>query len=292
MSLHVDVTGSGAPLVMLHGWGMHGGIWGNVVPQLAQRFRVHCVDLPGHGYSRVEKGEGIRDKGNPPGREGRAAGAGWASPFPLPSSLFSLPPSPFSLDAIVDELSRHFDKPVTICGWSLGGQVAMRWAQLFPAQVEKLVLVASTPCFVQRAGWQCALAAEILQEFAHAMSQHYQFTLKRFLTLQLRGSEAERELLADLRIRMFSRGEPDMAALHGGLQILRDTDLRAMLPQMAQAAMVIAGERDMLIPPAAADYLARQLPDARLVSIRGAAHVPFLSHPEIFVEQIMSFLHE
>ena len=275
-TLHVESQGSGAPLVMLHGWGMHGGIWGNVVPQLAQRFRVHCVDLPGHGYSNTGKGEGRREKGN-----------SGADVFP-----FSLPSAPFSLDIIVDELSRHFDKPITLCGWSLGGQVAMRWAQLFPAQVAKLVLVASTPCFVQRAGWPCALEAEILQEFAHALSQHYQFTLKRFLTLQLRGSEAERELLADLRIRMFSRGEPDMAALHGGLQILRDTDLRAMLPQIAQAVMVIAGERDMLIPPAASDYLARQLPDARLVSIKGAAHVPFLSHPDIFVEQIMSFLHE
>ena len=253
-ALHVESQGSGAPLVMLHGWGMHGGIWGNVVPRLAQRFRVHCVDLPGHGAS-----------------------AGLAQ---------------YDLDAVVQRLAQDFSEPVILCGWSLGGQVAMRWAQLFPAQVEKLVLVASTPCFVQRAGWQYALAEEVLQEFAHALSQHYQLTLKRFLTLQLRGSEAERELLADLRSRMFSRGKPDMAALHGGLRILRDTDLRAILPQLAQAALVIAGERDMLIPPAASDYLVRQLPDARLAVTKGAAHVPFLSHPQIFVEQLMGFLHE
>ncbi len=256
MSLHVESQGSGAPLVMLHGWGMHGGIWGNVVPQLAQRFRVHCVDLPGHGYSKEEGGGG------------------------------------YTLGSIVEALSQYYTEPVAVCGWSLGGQVAMRWAQLFPAQVEKLVLAASTPCFVQRADWQCALDTDTLQQFVSALTQHYQSTLKRFLVLQLRGSEAERELLADLRSRMFSRGEPDMAALHGGLQILRDTDLRAVLPQLMQATLVIAGERDMLTPPAASEYLARQLPDARLVSIKGAAHVPFLSHPEIFVEQITGFLHE
>ena len=258
MSLHADVTGSGAPLVMLHGWGMHGGIWDDVVPQLAQQFRVHCVDLPGHGYSKEE------------GEEGKG----------------------YTLDSIVDTLSRQFAAPITVCGWSLGGQVAMRWAQLYPAQVEKLVLVASTPCFVQCAGWQCALDAEVFQEFASALTQDYRSTLKRFLTLQLRGGEAERELLADLRSRIFSRGEPDMASLHGGLQILRDTDLRAMLPQLAQAALIIAGERDTLTPPAASEYLARQLPDARLSLIKGAAHVPFLSHPDIFVEQITGFLHE
>ena len=52
MSLHVEVSGHGAPLVMLHGWGMHGGAWGDVVARLAQSFTVHNVDLPGHGFSK------------------------------------------------------------------------------------------------------------------------------------------------------------------------------------------------------------------------------------------------
>ena len=39
------------PLVLLHGWAMHSGIWGPLVGRLARRFRVHAVDLPGHGHS-------------------------------------------------------------------------------------------------------------------------------------------------------------------------------------------------------------------------------------------------
>ncbi len=54
--LHVEVTGSGAPLVLLHGWGMHGGVWTDVAAQLAQDFRVHSVDLPGHGAERAVAG--------------------------------------------------------------------------------------------------------------------------------------------------------------------------------------------------------------------------------------------
>ncbi len=55
MSLHVETTGSGDPLLLVHGWGMHGGVWGDVAQKLAADFQVHCVDLPGYGYARVSK---------------------------------------------------------------------------------------------------------------------------------------------------------------------------------------------------------------------------------------------
>jgi pimeloyl-[acyl-carrier protein] methyl ester esterase len=252
MSLHGKSYGSGKPLIMLHGWGMHGGIWGSVVPQLAQNFRVHCVDLPGYGAS--------------------------------------LGLVQYDLDGVVQSLSSQFAEPVTVCGWSLGGQVALRWAQLHPEQVEKLVLVASTPCFVQRADWRCAMAADVLQEFSNAMTQDYQATLKRFLGLQLRGSENERDLLLRLREQLFSRGEPDGAALRGGLEILRDTDLRMQLGQIGQETLLIAGMRDTLTPPAASEYMAQALPNAHLKTVAGAAHAPFLSHPEIFVEHVVEFM--
>ena len=181
---------------------------------------------------------------------------------------------------------------MNLCGWSLGGQVALRWAQLYPQQVKRLALVASTPCFVRRPGWDCAMAEETLAEFAAALEQNYALTLRRFLALQVRGSENERELLASLRNALFSRGEPELVALQSGLSILRDCDLRDSLPQIAQLALVIAGERDTLTPPDASRHIAERMPRARLVLVAGAAHAPFLSHPDEFVEHLKSFLRE
>jgi pimeloyl-[acyl-carrier protein] methyl ester esterase len=54
--------------------------------------------------------------------------------------------------------------------------------------------------------------------------------------------------------------------------------------------LVLAGERDTLIPHQAPQYLASELPNGRLVTIKGAAHAPFLSHPDEFVEQLISFM--
>ena len=49
--MHIETCGSGPDLVLIHGWAMHGGIFAPLTPLLREHFRVHLVDLPGHGYS-------------------------------------------------------------------------------------------------------------------------------------------------------------------------------------------------------------------------------------------------
>jgi pimeloyl-[acyl-carrier protein] methyl ester esterase len=49
--LHVEVVGDGPPLVLLHGWAMHGGVFAPLVDALRGRYALHLVDLPGHGRS-------------------------------------------------------------------------------------------------------------------------------------------------------------------------------------------------------------------------------------------------
>jgi len=254
MSLHVEVTGSGALLVMLHGWGMHGGIWSDTAEMLAADFQVHNVDLPGHGASAA--------------------------------------PDAFTLDSVVGQLSARFEQPLILCGWSLGGIIAQHWAALEPEKVQRLILVNSTPCFAARADWGFGMPLETLAQFAVELEKNHATTLRRFLALQVRGSEGERELLGTLREKLFSRGEPQLDALRGGLAVLRDADLRDALSQITQPTLVIAGERDKLTPPEASRYLAQSLPHAREVVVAGAAHAPFLSHSEIFIDQVKSFLHE
>ncbi len=255
MNLHVETRGNGKPLVMLHGWGMHGGIWSDIAAQLAQDFEVHSVDLPGHGKSAWTGGD-------------------------------------FSLEAIVAALSRRFATPAHVCGWSLGGMIAQHWALCAPQQVGRVVLVASTPCFAARPDWQFGMPQATLEQFAAELEKDFSATLRRFLALQVRGSDHERDLLGVLRERLFSRGEPDLAALRGGLAILREADLRPSLARIAQPMLAIAGERDKLTPAHALHHLARMAQNARVVEIKGAAHAPFLSHPAVFIEHLKSFLHE
>lgn len=55
MSLHIEKIGQGVPLVMIHGWGMHSGMWMQARDLLSKYFELHMLDLPGMGHSQKQK---------------------------------------------------------------------------------------------------------------------------------------------------------------------------------------------------------------------------------------------
>lgn len=251
MTLYVERHGRGPELVLVHGWGLHGGIWAQLPQRLARRFRVTVVDLPGHGRS-------------PPAAR-------------------------MDLEGIADALAALAEAPAQWLGWSLGGMLALALARRHPQRVRALVLVGTTPRFVQGPDWAHGMAGEVFAEFARGLEQDYRATLLRFLSLQAGGGEAGRAVIRQLRSAMFRHGAPQPAALRAGLAILRDTDLRAALPAIGVPALVLHGSHDRLTPPAAGAYLAAELPDARCQVFGGAGHAPFLTEPEAFAAAIEAF---
>ena len=256
MSLHVESHGRGADLVMVHGWGMHSGIWGGCVGRLAKRYRVTLVDLPGHGRSP------------------------WS------------PAAMDSLRSLAAAVSGEVPAPAVWLGWSLGGLVALQAAADLPQRMTGLVLVATNASFVRRPGWRWGQTRAILNGFAADLSRDYRGVLRRFLALQARGSEAAHHQLRLLRERLFLHGEPDPEALRAGLGLLTRSDLRDRLPSIDRPTLLVAGENDALVPPQAAVGLAAQLPDGRLERFANAGHAPFLSDPERFCSVVESFIDE
>ena len=256
LRLHVETSGNGPALALLHGWGLHGGIWQSIRGALARHFTLHIIDLPGHGYSKHIEAASLAGMGH----------------------------------AVVESLPERFH----LCGWSLGGQVAMHVAAYSPARVEKLVLVSSTPSFIQRADWAPAMAPGVLEDFAARLKTDYRKTLLNFLRLQvLKDPHADAHALSlfhDLCEMLFARGEPHPAALSDGLSILRDSDLRDVVTRIDHAALVVHGDRDTLIPRLAGDWLAQNLVDAHYLPLQRCGHVPFLSHPARFVAAVIEFL--
>lgn len=252
MSLHIETMGQGPDLILLHGWGMHGGVWRGVCVTLAQRFRLHLVDLPGMGHS--------------------------------PACV------PYTLPHLAQVLAEALPQHAAVCGWSLGGQVAMQLALDFPDRVGRLILVGSTPCFVNTAGWQHGIAAEVFSEFAAQIAADYHPGMGRFLSLQAFGGESSRSQMRELREQFAARPAPSPQVLQQALLILLETDLRERMPHLLLPTLIVHGDRDTLAPVGAAHWMAEQWPQACLNVIPGASHAAFLSHPTAFVEAVMQFL--
>lgn len=200
-------------------------------------------------------------------------------------------PSPYTAEALADQVAATLDASVNLVGWSMGGMVALALAARHPDRVARLVLVGTSPAFVDRPDWDLGLAPEVLAGFAADLSRDYRATLLRFLALQARGGDDARAVVGRLRQAVFARGEPRPDVLAAGLELLRGVDLRAQAGQIACPALVVHGRHDTLCPVAAGEWLASQLPRARLARHESASHAPFLSHPAWFAETVREFLH-
>lgn len=253
MSLYHYQVGSGAPVVLLHGWGMNAAVWEPLLAELADQFSLTVIELPGHGASPAAIAADLAE---------------WAR------RCISVAPA-----------RAHW------IGWSLGGQVALRAALDSPARVQGLSLVCATPRFVQASDWPCAMPVDTFHEFADALGRDAQATLLRFLGLQVKGAEHARETLALLRDELKQRPPASKAGLAQGLELLLHNDLRRELRNLHCPTHWLFGARDTLVPRSLQSRLSELLPDARIEQIEGAGHAPFLSHPEECLDALNRALH-
>ncbi len=244
MNLWSDSGGTGPELVLLHGWGMNAAVWSPLLDALRARYRVTRLELPGHGVSAPLEPDL----------------AAWAR-----ACLAAAPPGAAWL------------------GWSLGGLVAQQAALLDPARIGRLCLVASTPCFVQRPDWDCAMPGAVFHQFAEALGDDIDATLRRFLGLQVKGTADARHLLRLLDRALAARPAADPAGLEAGLRLLLEGDLRAVLGGLATPTHWLLGARDTLVPPALARALPGLMEAADVTLLDGAGHAPFLSHGADFL---------
>ncbi len=248
MSLFVKRTGHGPiPLVLLHGWAMHGGVLQPLVDALEEHCTMHVVDLPGHGYSR-NTGLAL---------EPRACAAAIAAATP----------------------------PAIWLGWSLGGLIALTAALDLPEQVRGLAMLCATPKFVRDASWPHGSDATLVEQLASELETDYHATLERFLTLEAMGSTDPRAELRYLRELVFARGEPDLRVLQEGIRILENSDRRAALPDLTVSSAWIAGHRDRLVPPQAMAWSASQC-GGSYGAIAQAGHAPFFGHVQALVQAL------
>ncbi|GHG75465.1 pimeloyl-[acyl-carrier protein] methyl ester esterase [Alishewanella longhuensis] len=238
-------------LVLFHGWGLNSGVWQGVKALLPDRCNLITPDLPGFGQNRDF-------------------------------------PASYQLAEVVAQLAEQVPDNSYVCGWSLGGLLAIALAKQYPHKVARLGLCAASPCFLATTDWP-GMQAKVLQQFAAALSENIALTIQRFLAIQAMGSEHARADIQQLRQTIAAYPLPEPAAVQGALRLLAEQDLRNLLPSLSQPVSGCFGRLDSLVPVGVVPLLQQLVPSGKFTVFEKASHAPFISHLPDFVQWLTNW---
>lgn len=251
ISIAWEETGTGTPLLLIHGLGYGRWGWEPLLPPLAKRFRVILFDNRGIGES-------------------------------------SVPPGPYTAESMAADARAVLDAAgvdrAHVVGTSLGGMIAQELALGFPERVDRLVLIATTPGTPHGHPMPAATVGLL----AAAQQLAPEVALRRFVENAL-GSDPSPEVVETIMAHRLSRPQdPDGWAAQAAAGTGYAGGDRSR--HITAPTLVVTGTTDRVVDPANSDLLATMIPDSRVERVPDAGHLVFWEHPALVADLIIDFL--
>jgi 2-succinyl-6-hydroxy-2,4-cyclohexadiene-1-carboxylate synthase len=259
LNYHVDATGDGEPLVLLHGFTGSSRNWRGVAARLATQFRCIAVDLPGHGQSAA----------------------------PDDPDRYQMPRVSADLEQLLNRLDAA---PAHWLGYSMGGRLALYMAIRKPHLVRSLILESASPGLASAAERRSRreqdekLAGRIERDGIEAFVAEWE-ALPLFAT-QRRLPDSVQDNLHRQRLANSPKG---LAGSLRGMGTGVQPSLWPELGDIQAGTLLLAGELDTKFV-AVNRRMAERLPIARLAIIPGSGHTIHLEQPERFTGEVRAFL--
>ena len=249
-NIHVEVHGSGEPLLLLAGLAMDVTLWYDLVPDLAKRFQVVLHDPRGSGRTKAP--------------------------------LDSLSTSTMAADALAVLDGLGIER-AHVLGFSLGGMTAQVLAAKHPHRIKRLVLASSAA--VMGAAGMRAIRLVLTLYSSHRCMAHAGAAMLPWLLGEL--GLAQDKVVESLSRRKYM---PSLEGFTAQGDALSAHDGRLLLPRITVPTLCISGDQDVLIPPVKALAMAGAIPNARYDSMPDCGHMCYLEAPGLFARRIIEFL--
>jgi len=128
------------------------------------------------------------------------------------------------------------------------------------------------------------MKATVLVGFIDDLVENFKKTLQVFLMLQAQGGDNTRDTIRELKAKLFAYGDPDEAALQGGLLLLKNVSFVSQLEKIEIQVYLLHGRLDTLVPLIAAQIMAEKIPHSKLHVFEKSSHAPFISHYDEFMK--------
>jgi len=264
LSVHVKTMGQGEPVfVLLHGFAASLYSWQMVMEPLSQHGRVIAFDRTGFGLTE-----------RPFAWEGQ-------NPY-----------SPEAQVALTLRVMDHFGvQQAILVGNSAGGTVAMQAALAHPERVTALVLVDSAVYIGGGAlDWvRPLLKTPQMRRLGPLLARQLLKRGPALIELAWHNPELLQPEMTEFDQKPFQVENWDRALWEFTLAS-RPSGLAQHLDELRMPALVITGDDDLIVPTADSIRLANELPDAELVVITEAGHVPHEERPSEFMDAVSRFI--
>lgn len=170
------------------------------------------------------------------------------------------------------ELQNLLPPQFVLVAWSLGGLYALSLAETLSHRISRLIMVATTPFFLQEGLWPGITRLQFHQ-FFEQLKRDPLSCLHHFIAAQTGGLVAWSPTLL-----------PSQPALEKGLQMLLTADFRSRLFQMKTPMHWIFGGLDTIVPRKTCLLMKTRYPRLTITLLKKAAHMPFLSDQDSFIQ--------
>jgi len=267
-TLTFDDAGSGAAVVLLHGYPFDRSMWREQVDFLSTTGnRVVAPDLRGFGESVAQTSACESSETN--------------------HRLKSVPLTTMAdmardVAALMDELK--IDQ-AAICGLSMGGYIAFEFVHLFPTRARALVLAGTRAPADNEQERQTRLQ-QVKQMLAKGMSGIAEASLSKLLAPRTLAEKPE--VVARLR-EMILRADPQGASAAQRGMAAR-SDYSDDLAVINVPTLVVVGCQDPIRPVADAEFMHDRIRESNLEIIEDAAHMTNMEQPIVFNQALLEFL--
>jgi pimeloyl-ACP methyl ester carboxylesterase len=170
--------------------------------------------------------------------------------------------------------SRGF-APVSLCGNSLGGHVALRMCLAAPELVDCLILTATSGLY------EHSVDSLPVRPGYNFVREHME---KVFFNQEFVTEEAIGEIVS-----ILERKSNVLNLIHAARSAKKD-NLKDLLAEIKVPTLLLWGEDDLVTTMDVAEQFNRLIPNSELISIKNCGHAPMIEHPEWFSEMVQRFL--
>lgn len=251
--LHIHDSGSGPPLLFVHGFPLDHTMWQAQIDEFQSTHRVIVPDLRGFGQSDVTTG------------------------------TVTMQQFADDLNGLLDAL--EVAEPVTFCGLSMGGYIGWPFVVKYSDRVARLVMCDT------RAGADSDEAKANRQRVADSVLTNGTAGLAKAMPAKLLSKHtlAERPDVVTHLQRMITKAPPEgVAAASRGMA--ERSDFTDQLGDVKVPTLLIVGSDDALTPPAEMQSISKLMPNARYAEIPSAGHMSPMESPGEFNMHLRAFL--